>query len=95
MNLCLIILQHVFIHLQSVEWLYVWCTIVPFQLDVLYVLGELNSETRMKDDKEKYYVLWMEATMASQLRNFSANNTLASQLRNFSANNTLTECCYG
>jgi len=42
---------------------------------IMYI-GELNTETRMRDDKERYYVIWMEVTMASQLRSFSVSNTL-------------------
>jgi len=44
---------------------------------IMYI-GELNTETRMRDDKERYYVIWMEVTIA----------------RSFSVSNTLTECCY-
>jgi len=33
-------------------------------------IGELNTETRMQDDKERYYIIWIEVTMASQLRSF-------------------------
>jgi len=55
------------------------CDVQMYHFNYMFsvcILGELNSETRMRDDKEKYYVLWMEVTMASQLRSFSANNTL-------------------
>ena len=43
----------------------------------LYVFtGELNSEKRVREDKEKYYILWKEIGVVDQLNEYNSNNTL-------------------
>ena len=39
-------------------------------------IGELNSEKRIRDDKEKYYILWKEIGVVDQLNEYNSNNTL-------------------
>jgi len=36
----------------------------------------LNNETRPKEDKERYYVLWKEVGVADQLSEYGSQNTL-------------------
>ena len=38
--------------------------------------GELNSERTIREDKEKYYMLWNEIGVVDQLNEYNSNNTL-------------------